>query len=111
MSLPLDGEHYLSGGEVRRYNLRPCGRRHSLRLICKKCKDARILAQVRRSQNPITPDLRDWVLKRDDYTCQHCSTNEDLTVDHIKAVIMGGKTDPDNLQTLCRPCNSRKGSQ
>lgn len=29
-------------------------------------------------------------------------------VDHIKALTNGGSNTPDNIQTLCQPCNSRK---
>lgn len=32
----------------------------------------------------------------------------DLTVDHIVPKAAGGTNDPDNLQVLCRGCNSRK---
>lgn len=34
-----------------------------------------------------------------------------LSIDHIHPERHGGTLDEDNLQTLCRPCNSRKGSR
>lgn len=41
--------------------------------------------------------------------CAHCSTWEDITIDHIVSLADGGSDDLDNLQFLCRPCNSKKG--
>lgn len=39
----------------------------------------------------------------------HAST--DLTGDHIVPKARGGTDSPDNVQVLCRPCNSRKRDQ
>lgn len=55
------------------------------------------------------------VMERDDYRCRGCGTTEDLTVDHVFPQILGGSCtgaddDMDNLQTLCRTCNGRKGA-
>lgn len=55
------------------------------------------------------PELRRRVFERDGYCCRSCSSSELLAVDHIVAVINGGTDDVDNLQTLCRTCNSSKG--
>jgi 5-methylcytosine-specific restriction endonuclease McrA len=110
-NLPPDGDSYISKGEIKKFDIRPCGTRHSLRLICKACKQARLSASNNRSRNPIIPHLREWIIDRDGNKCMECHTMDDLTVDHIVPVILGGKTNPDNLQTLCRVCNSRKGSR
>ena len=32
-----------------------------------------------------------------------------MCLDHVIALYMGGRHDPDNLQPLCWPCNKRKG--
>ncbi len=53
--------------------------------------------------------LRRSVFERDAYRCQVCSGWADLTVDHIHPESLGGALEPENLQTLCRSCNSRKG--
>ncbi|EBR5151916.1 HNH endonuclease [Salmonella enterica] len=50
------------------------------------------------------------IFKRDGYRCRVCGTNEDLTIDHIQPVSKGGTSEDENLQTLCRSCNSRKGA-
>ena len=57
------------------------------------------------------PELLLRVEFRDDYRCQHCGTEENSSFDHIVSVSKGGKTTFDNLQILCRPCNSRKGNR
>lgn len=62
-------------------------------------KDRKILSQKVR-----------WdVFKRDEYRCRHCGSEHDLTIDHIEPKSLGGMDDDGNLQTLCRPCNSKKG--
>lgn len=57
----------------------------------------------------ITQGLRRKVFERNEYRCVHCGTHKDLTVDHIKPESKGGDRSMDNLQTLCRSCNSKKG--
>lgn len=58
----------------------------------------------------ISQELRTGVYERDDYACRHCGVRRDLTLDHIRPLYFGGVTAMENLQTLCRPCNSRKGT-
>ena len=48
-----------------------------------------------------------WLAGHD--ICEWCGSRDDLTVDHIVPLRLGGaKLDPDNLQPLCRSCNNEK---
>ncbi|KAL5058935.1 hypothetical protein RYX36_030539 [Vicia faba] len=49
------------------------------------------------------------VLFRDNYTCQYCSSHENLTIDHVVPVALGGEWTWENLVTACFKCNSKKG--
>lgn len=48
---------------------------------------------------------------RDGPFCKACGTTDNLCVDHIIPMSRGGSDDMDNLQLLCRRCNSRKGAR
>jgi 5-methylcytosine-specific restriction endonuclease McrA len=41
--------------------------------------------------------------------CENCGATADLTADHLVPVIDGGANGP--LRTLCRSCNSRRGTR
>lgn len=71
------------------------------------------------------PRFQRVILVRDDFTCQLCKIRprfqtrpgrnlpnlKMLHVDHIQALVRGGKTELANLQTLCRRCNLKKGAK
>jgi 5-methylcytosine-specific restriction protein A len=52
--------------------------------------------------------LRRDVFERDGFACVDCGSEERLEVDHITPLTAGGSNDFENLQTLCKACNSRK---
>ena len=54
------------------------------------------------------PEVRARIFERDGYKCLLCGAMEDLTIDHIIPVYRGGSDEDNNLQILCRSCNSRK---
>lgn len=56
-------------------------------------------------------ELRSAIYERDNFACLECRATEDLTLDHIHPWSKGGRDTYDNLRTLCRPCNSRKGAR
>lgn len=55
--------------------------------------------------------LRQKIWERDNFTCQECGSKENLSTDHIKPESKGGTLNPNNLRTLCKDCNSKKGDK
>lgn len=45
---------------------------------------------------------------RDGRECKQCHSGLDLTIDHVKPLAEWGTNDLNNLQILCRSCNSKK---
>lgn len=60
---------------------------------------------------PIPLEVRLGVYARDGWRCVFCGSGKSLTLDHVFPWSLGGADTEDNLQTLCRPCNSRKGAR
>ncbi len=58
----------------------------------------------------ISPEVRWKTWERDNFTCLHCGTRKNLTIDHICPESIGGGLELINLQTLCKSCNSKKGT-
>lgn len=53
--------------------------------------------------------LKEQIHLRDNYTCQHCGiVTLELECDHILNKAQGGTDDESNLQSLCRPCHTKK---
>lgn len=63
------------------------------------------------SRRTIPARVREFVFNRDGRACLHCLSTEDLSLDHIHPWSLGGPDTADNLQTLCRSCNSAKGDR
>lgn len=55
--------------------------------------------------------LREAIHQRDGGACLHCGSKEFLVIDHIVPQSLGGTTEPENLQLLCRSCNGAKGNR
>jgi HNH endonuclease len=62
-------------------------------------------------RKPIPFAVRLLVYGRDGYACVSCGATHGLTIDHIHPHLLGGSDNPENLQTMCKPCNIRKGAR
>ncbi|KAB5512151.1 hypothetical protein DKX38_029179 [Salix brachista] len=70
------------------------------------------LLQVIKRRRIIKSKLsRKNILHRDNYTCQYCSSHENLTIDHVLPTAQGGEWKWENLVTACAKCNSKKGKK
>jgi len=74
-----------------------------VRRICK--------AKRRGAIGSFTPN--EWSMKLAEYggKCAYCGATENLEIDHIRPISMGGTNTIDNVQPLCRSCNASKGAR
>ena len=76
----------------------------------RKCEEPRLAKEDNRK---LSLSLRYQVLKRDESKCQLCGNglpHTILHIDHIIPFCKGGRTEIENLQTLCQECNLGKGA-
>jgi hypothetical protein len=57
------------------------------------------------------PILYAEIKKRDGEKCKMCGDTKRLEIDHITPLSKGGGDELDNLQILCKSCNTRKGAR
>ena len=62
-----------------------------------------------KAKKPIPKELRRAVFSRDGHKCVKCGSTDRIAADHILSEFKGGLATMDNLQTLCKHCNSKKG--
>jgi hypothetical protein len=63
------------------------------------------------ARRPIQDAIRVEVYQCDAYRCVTCGASDALSLDHIYPHSLGGSDAMENLQTMCQPCNSRKGNR
>ena len=65
----------------------------------------------------VRPDGRLWhilcefVNERDGYQCVECGDDTDIMTHHVVPLCFGGKSEYDNLVTLCRKCHEKKHAE
>lgn len=67
-------------------------------------------AELGPGDREVSEATRDAVFERNP-TCVACGADRRLQVDHVVSYFHGGASDVENLQTLCRRCNVRKGTE
>ncbi len=72
----------------------------TLKLDCELSERGRISSKKRMS-----------IFNRDGNKCLRCGTKENLTIDHIVPLVLGGRNRVENFQTLCKGCNEDKGRE
>jgi len=94
----IHGIRYYFDTDYRRYHSR---RRHDL------ARKARGNFQSKGARKR----AKDSLIERDGQLCKGCNVpfeRDDLTIDHIYPLFMGGDSQLVNLQLLCRPCHGDK---
>jgi len=66
--------------------------------------------QITKHTYDVSNTDRDGVFNRDERQCLKCGSPENLSLDHIVPLASGGDNSTNNLQTLCKTCNSSKGN-
>lgn len=103
-----------SSRDKKEHDLAEAGREYHRRRYVERMKRQELEEAARAKANarkPIGPAVRLAVYKADGYQCVVCKSNEDLAIDHIIPIAHGGTNARENLQTLCQPCNSSKGTK
>lgn len=82
-------------------------------LYCsQKCRqDARNIKKGLKVTKDYWKELRDFVLERDNFTCQDCGVFKmeiGLVVHHIKPLYKGGINKPENCIALCDKCHKKR---
>jgi|GEM_PF-5757048 len=54
-------------------------------------------------------DIREKVFDLHGCKCLNCGATDNIALDHVKPIAKGGENKIDNLQPLCKSCNSSKG--
>lgn len=79
----------------------------------KQCAATTAPARSRSQTRLARGKLKEFVLKRAEYKCEHrgCEEAKKLEIDHIKPWILGGETSAENLRVLCQGHHKRRISE
>lgn len=69
------------------------------------------IRRERRLASRFARKFRRELARRYGNQCANCGATDDLRLDHIRPVSLGGATRIDNLQLLCPLCDMEKGTQ
>lgn len=106
-----------NGGMAQRYFTVPMTEKTIINLIELLENKLSATAFAKEQRVLMTKKMRDFIKRRDDYTCCLCGNsiydepNLLLEIDHIVPISKGGLTEEKNLQTLCWKCNRSKNNK
>lgn len=101
----LDGEFcWPASEEIKQYI------RHCMKRIEEWEKRKSSYSVRRRKADKACKEHRELIVKEFNGKCLCCGSRKKLTIDHVVPISQGGTDDIENLQLLCRSCNSRKGT-
>lgn len=87
-------------------------RRTDARYCCASCcAMARASSRRGGSRDPVS---RAYIIARDKSRCHLCGKRcerDEIHIDHLIPVSLGGKHVPENLRVACAGCNTRKGAR
>lgn len=63
----------------------------------------------RNNRPPMSKDKRNKVFDLFGNQCLKCKSYDDICIDHVIPLAKGGENTVENMQPLCRNCNSAKG--
>lgn len=68
-------------------------------------------ARVKGSEGKFTADEFSALCEKYQNRCLKCGEEKKLTADHVVPLVAGGSNGIDNIQPLCKSCNSSKGTK
>jgi len=74
--------------------------------------DDRFTHETKYGRGSISKSTRKEIFTRDNYTCVYCKRRfmaNELTIDHLVPLALGGYDEITNYVTACTECNNRKG--
>lgn len=72
---------------------------------------ARLIKLIRVIYRTRVPFSKRNIMVRDDFICQYCGGDQELTIDHIVPISRLGKSSFENCVTACKSCNAKKGNK
>ena len=90
---------------TRRYSKSALGKQAAVR------KQATRRARKTKAGGSFTKEEWEALCAKYDYRCLSCHQKKPLEPDHIKPIALGGTSNIDNIQPLCRNCNASKGDK